>query len=270
MTPLQIALGVYVMVLVAALCILPYALIRPVGLWLPIGCALLLSYLFSRPDRVHFAAANLKVATLAVKSTPQAISWLLCVTAIRYKWLAVGIFASVGSKVALTPVVLPGVIYRDVDCQGPWLMTALSCNCSGGILFECNENGWSFLLLVFWVGSVSWSFDVGASVVAATVADLVSSRWSSTSTDNNVNTTAWQSCRRVLHSSLGSLCKLAAMNCLSRPLHFVAGYLSHANWMVNILMLCLRFTVSYVLLQPLFFVSIYHLDFAEGTDGWSY
>lgn len=48
------------MVLVAALCILPYALIGPVGLWLPIGCALL-SYLFSRPDWVHFAAANLKV-----------------------------------------------------------------------------------------------------------------------------------------------------------------------------------------------------------------
>lgn len=144
-----------------------------------------------------------QVATLAVKSTPQAISWLLCVTAIRYKWLAVGIFASVGSKVALTPVVLPGVIYLDVDCQGPWLMTALSCNCSGSILFECNENGWSILLLVLWVGSVSWSFDVGASVVAAAVADLVSSRWSSTSTDNNVNTTAWQSCRRVLHSSLG-------------------------------------------------------------------
>ncbi|CAN0085377.1 unnamed protein product, partial [Laminaria digitata] len=145
------------------------------------------------------------------------------------------------------------------------MMMALTCNCSESMLSECNDSDWSIFLLVFWMVTVSWSFDVGANVVSATLADVVASRWFSTVTETNEDTTAWQSCRRVVHSSLGSLCKLAAMNCFSRPLHLVVGGLSHASWMANILMLCLRFTVSYVLMQPVFFVSVYHLNFAEAV-----
>lgn len=65
--------------------------------------------------------------------------------------------------------------------------------------------------------------------------------------------------------SARSLCKLAAIDYVSRPLRFVVARFWSAFWVADALMLCVRFAVSYVLLQPLFCISIYRTGFAEGT-----
>ena len=120
-------------------------------------------------------------------------------------WLAVGITAYVGSMVAFTTAPASpdsSATHEAVDCKGPWSITLLSCECRGNVVQGCKSSGDSssnVLFMVFWAASISWSSDVGANVVAATVADSVASRWSSTDSVD----TAWQSCRRVTHSSLG-------------------------------------------------------------------
>ena len=62
-----------------------------------------------------------------------------------------------------------------------------------------------------------------------------------------------------------SLCKVAAIDCLSRPLQFVVFRQSNAFWVADALMLYVRFAVSYVLLQPLACVSINQTSFRAGA-----
>lgn len=59
-------------------------------------------------------------------------------------------------------------------------------------------------------------------------------------------------------------CKAAALGIFSRPLQFLVVRLSHAIRVIDYLMLVVRFPLSYVLLQPVVFVGIYNLNFAEG------
>lgn len=61
-----------------------------------------------------------------------------------------------------------------------------------------------------------------------------------------------------------SLSKVAAIDCLFKPLHFLVAGFSNASWTADFVMIGLRFTVSYALLHPAVFVSVYRLNFTEG------
>ncbi|CAM9246634.1 unnamed protein product [Laminaria digitata] len=111
------------------------------------------------------------------------------------------------------------------------------------------------------MASVSRVSSVAANVVAATVADSVASRWSSAENLDSV----WTSFHRVIRSSLGSLCKLAAIDCLFKPFHFFVASIFHEFQTGDFLMICLRCAASYVLLHPLVFVSVHRLNFAEAV-----
>lgn len=117
---------------------------------------------------------------------------------------AVGV-ASCGSVLAFRTVLAPdGVTYRAVDCHtvASSVSTPLSCECDGNVVSNnsgCKYNSLNAFLVYFWMASAVWSLAVGVNVVAATVADSVTTWWSS---PGDVRT-AWVSFRLVIQSSLG-------------------------------------------------------------------
>eukprot|EP00904_Undaria_pinnatifida_P012589 jgi/Undpi1/8460/HiC_scaffold_25.g10927.m1 len=199
MSSVQIAMGVYVLVFVAAFTIFPGYVSTWAVLVLSVVCGLILAGILPR-DRAHFVAETLKVvATLAVYSIPQIFSWTLCVTVIRCLWLAVSGVACFGSAVALVNAKFDGSSHRPDYCGKVWAMASWSWDCWVSIIPDYGNVSATAFLLVFWTVSVSWTSAIAESVVAATVANLVSSRLSFPDNED----TAWRSCNRVLRSSFG-------------------------------------------------------------------
>ena len=151
------------------------------------------------PPLVSAPVKRTQVATLAVYSIPQIISWTLCVTVIRCLWLAASGVACFGSVLALVNAEFDGSSHRPDYCGNMWAMAAWSWDCWVSIIPDYGNVSATAFLLVFWTVSVSWTSAIAESVVAATVANLVSSRLSLPDNED----TAWRSCNRVLRSSFG-------------------------------------------------------------------
>ena len=154
-----------------------------------------------------YCFTKVQAAALSVRSTPHVVVWALCAMAVRGMLLAVFAMASFGSVHAFQQVIAPeGETYFAADCHTVALSmsTTLSCECNGDAISNtgtigCRYGSYNMVLVCAWIASLSWTYNVTTKIVAATVADSVTTWWTSPDDVKSM----WVPFHRVMHSSQG-------------------------------------------------------------------
>eukprot|EP00903_Cladosiphon_okamuranus_P019553 g17984.t1 len=226
-------------------------------------CAWCTRFFWRRRSRIHFGAANLKVAALAVRSMPRTIRAVFLTGGVQVLWFLLSVFTMGTSLASFQQVTAPdGSVYPASDCRD--VASPHSCQCRGEVVsynsscsFEARPI--SFWAYCFWVASLFWGFAVINNVATATVTGAVASWWFYPGDPNPVRAAL----HRATHGSFGSLCKAAAISSAVQLFVYAARRLSKAGRWGSYLMEWVRNIVDYVLTYAICFISIYGLSFSE-------